>query len=225
MAALDNAVMTLTSRSPCQWLPQWLQPVAQGRQAGFTAERASAAHGSPRKLSRGALKCLLAGGVASALAACSPALDWRDVRPAGTAVLLMMPCKPQAQERRVMLAGLPTRLTLHVCTADEMTWGLAFADVAEPARVAKVLQSLAHTAGANISATTSQVLPLTVRGATPNTSSQRLAYQGRLPDGRAVQMQVAVFAYGLRAFQATVLGGELSAEAAQNFMASIRFAD
>lgn len=136
-----------------------------------------------------------------------------------------MPCKPQAQQRRVMLAGQPTRLTLHVCTADAITWGLAFADVADPARMAEVLQLLVDTAGANVSATAPQVLPLAVRGATPNPSSQWVTYQGRLPDGRSVQMQVAVFARGLRAFQATVVGGELPAEMVQNFMGSIRFAD
>ncbi|MFO1268454.1 MAG: hypothetical protein U1F67_17830, partial [Rubrivivax sp.] len=39
--------------------------------------------------------------LAAALGACSPALDWREVRPAGTAVVALMPCRPNASTRSV----------------------------------------------------------------------------------------------------------------------------
>ncbi|MBE0548915.1 MAG: hypothetical protein IH627_14965, partial [Rubrivivax sp.] len=50
------------------------------------------------------------------LAACSPTLDWRDVRPAGSGVTLLMPCKPVVQERSLPLAGAPVRLSLQACS-------------------------------------------------------------------------------------------------------------
>jgi hypothetical protein len=164
------------------------------------------------------------GLVAASLAACSPTLDWRDVRPAGSDLQLLMPCKPDRQERRLQLSGQPARLVLHVCSAGGQTWGLAFADVGDPARLGDVMQQLMAAAGANIAAVAIQSTPLEVPGATPHRASQKVAYRGLLPDGKPVQMQVAVFAHGTHAFQATVLGGDIPAEAVQTFMESIRFA-
>ncbi len=123
------------------------------------------------------------------------------------------------------MAGQSVRLSLFVCTAGDQTWSLAFGDVADPARVGDVLQELLRAAGVNVAAAAAQALPLTVPGATPNPSSQMVTYRGQMPNGQAVQMQVAVFARGTRAFQATVLGGNLGIDPVQTFIESIRFAD
>ncbi len=159
------------------------------------------------------------------LTACSPTLDWREVRPVGSGAVLLMPCKPTSQERRLALDGYPALLTMYACTAGDQTWSVAYADVGQPARLAGVLQSLVTAAGANISARSGQSLALKVNGATPNVASQRVLLQGRLPDGKALQMQVAVFAHGTKAFQAIALGNTLSAEGVDTFMGSIRFAN
>lgn len=169
-------------------------------------------------------------GLAAALAAgsvmqgCAPALDWRDTRPEGSALQLQFPCRPTTQRRDVPMAGTRVNLALHACAAGGQTWGLAVADVAEPARVGPALAELAAAAASNLDAAAGQPLALNVPGATPNDASQRLRLQGRLPDGRAVQMQLAVFARGTQVFQATVLGDTVSEEAAENFFASLRLA-
>ena len=157
------------------------------------------------------------------LMACAPALDWRDVRPAGSRLQLLFPCKPTAQERRVALAGPPVALALHACTAGGMTWGLSHVDVVNAGRVAPALAELRAAAAANLGATAGPLLPLPVTGATPNAASGHMRLVGRLPDGTAVQMQVLLFAHGTQVFQATVLGLPLPEEAAENFFASIRF--
>jgi hypothetical protein len=156
------------------------------------------------------------------LTACAPALDWRDVRPTGTDAILLMPCKPVTQERSLALAGAPVRLSLLACTADGQTWGLAHADVTVPARVGAALDELRHAAAANVAGGTAEPMPLQVPGATPQAASVRVRFDGRLPDGRRVQMQVAVFAQGTRVFQATSLGERLAAEASETFFGSIR---
>jgi len=161
--------------------------------------------------------------VAGLLAACAPALDWRDVRPSGSGVTLLMPCKPVMQERSVRLAGSPVRLSLQACTADGQTWGIAHADVADPARVGAALGELRASAANNVTGGAPETMPLQVPGATPQAASGRVRFEGRLPDGRRVQMQLAVFAQGTRVFQATVLGESLPAEAVQTFFESIRF--
>ena len=164
-----------------------------------------------------------ASAAALLLAACAPALDWRDVRPEGSNMTLLMPCKPTAQQRQLPLAGAAVRLSLHACSADGQTWGVAHADVEDPARVASALAELRASAAANIAAGTVEPLPLQVAGATPQPGSERVRFDGRLPDGRTVQAPVAVLAHGTRVFQVTALGERLPGEAADTFFGSIRF--
>lgn len=178
---------------------------------------------SPASRAASAARAGCAGAVVSLLVACAPALDWREVRPAGTAVRLLMPCKPVTQERSLVLAGAPVRLSLLACTADGQTWGLAHADVADPARVGAALQELRLAAAANVAGGTAEPLPLQVPGATPQAASLRVRFDGQLPDGRPVQMELAVLALGTRVFQATALGERVAAESSETFFGSIRF--
>ncbi len=158
------------------------------------------------------------------LAACTPALDWREWRPEGSGLAVLMPCKPDSQARDVSLADMPLRLTLQACNAGDVTWALAFADVGDPAQVGKALDELRASALNNLQASESVPLPLQVEGATPHAASQRLQFAGRMPDGRAVTEQTAVFAKGTRVFQAVALGPTLEPEAVASFFGSLRFA-
>ena len=155
-------------------------------------------------------------------AACSPALDWREVRPADSGAALLLPCKPAAQVRAVRLAGQAVRLALHACSAGGQTWALAFAELGDPARVGPALIELRASAAANLGAVAEQTLPLKIPGATPNPASQRALLSGRLPDGQAMQEQMAVFTRGTMVYQATVLGQTLADEAAEIFFSSLR---
>jgi len=157
-----------------------------------------------------------------ALTACAPSLNWREVRPEGSAATVLLPCKPSVMVREVRLAGGPVRLLLHACSAGEQTWALAAADIVDPGRVAPALDELRAAAVANLGAGAATALPLTVPGATPNTSSSRVLLTGKLPDGAAVQEQVAVFTHGTWVFQATVLGAQLPPDAVDTFFGSLR---
>ncbi len=160
---------------------------------------------------------------ALALAGCSPALDWRELRPPSGGIVALFPCKPSGQERRIALGGRAVRLELHACSAGGRTWGLVTADLEDPTLLGQALDELASAAAGNIAAGPGQRLPLGVAGATPHASNQRLQLQGRKPDGQAVQMQLAVFAHGTWVFQATVLGDTLPAEDADTFFSALRF--
>lgn len=161
-------------------------------------------------------------GVLVLLAACSPALDWREVRPAGSQLQLLFPCKPVQQARRVTLAGQTVRLVLQVCNAGEQTWALAHADLGDPTHLGPALTELLNSAAANLGAAPGTPQPLQVAGATPHEASARWRFSGQLPDGVAVVEEVAVFAYGTRVYQATALGPQLPPELAQTFMGSLR---
>ena len=156
------------------------------------------------------------------LAGCAPELDWRDVRPPDTPLLAQLPCKPSVQERQVQLADARVRLVLLACAAGGQTWGLAVADVVDPARVQQALTELARSSAANIGAQAPETVPWLAPGSTPNAAAVRQQMQGRLPDGKAVQMQMAVFAHGTRVFQASVLGERVGAESAQVFFGALR---
>lgn len=157
-----------------------------------------------------------------ALAGCAPALDWRDVRPAGSALQLQFPCKPASQQRAVPLAGAAVPLTLLACDADGLTFALAVADLGDPTRVEQALADLVAGAARNIGAKPVAGRPQQPQGATPNAGNRRLSLQGRRPDGRRAHVALLVFTHGTSVFQATVLGESPGDEAASIFFASLR---
>jgi hypothetical protein len=154
--------------------------------------------------------------------ACTPALDWRDVRPEGASIVLSLPCKPSVFARKVALAQGLVELSLHACSASGVTWALAHADVGDPTRVSAALRELRQSAASNLGAPLPPLTALLPPGATPNPESGRSVIQGRLPDGRQVGELVLVFARGTRVFQATAVGNLVPAEAAEVFASSIR---
>jgi hypothetical protein len=134
---------------------------------------------------------------------------------------MLFPCKPDSHTRRVNLGKQQVRLVLHACAAGGLTWALAFADVSDPALVGEALAELGVAAQKNLEASQSRPLGLRVDGATPNPHSQRFEITGRAPDGREVTEQVAVFAKGMRVYQATALGKKLEPEAVTTFFGSL----
>jgi len=169
-----------------------------------------------------AVALLLVGG-------CSPTLDWRELRPIGSGVVLLLPCKPVPQVRKVRLAGQLVSLTMNACRAGDQTWALAHADMGDPTLLAAALNELLVSIGTKLGATStasssSAAHSLAVTGATPHAGSQRQGLSGRLPNGTAVQAEVAVFVLGTTVVQATVLGPSLPAEAVEMFFGSLRAA-
>ena len=154
-------------------------------------------------------------------AACSPALDWREVQPQGSSVKLLFPCKPAMHEKSVMLAGEPTAIALHVCDADGLTWALTVASVGDPRRITRSLQELRAAAAANVQASNAPLTPQVVRGATPNEQSGAVQLQGHRPDGQVVQQSLLVFAQGLQVYAAAALGRSVTDEVTQAFFTSI----
>ena len=158
------------------------------------------------------------------LAACSPALDWRQLHPDGWGLGVALPCRPASHARQVALAGAPVELRLLACSADGHTFAIASADLADPARVDPALQALGAAALANVQGQIDAEQPAAVPGMTPYPGARRWQLTGRLPDGVAVREQVLVFAHGLRVFQATVVGPRADERMAQPFFDSIEVA-
>jgi hypothetical protein len=162
-------------------------------------------------------------GVVGCVMACAPSLDWREVRPLGSGLTVMFPCKPTSQERQLNLLGHIEVMVLHACQAADITWALAQMDVGDPTRVGPVMAELRAAAQAKMGAPTQawSALPTTLR-ATPNDQSGQARFAAVGPQDRPLQMHQALFAHGTLVFQASVLGASIPAEGQANFMDSLR---
>lgn len=160
---------------------------------------------------------LLAG-----LSACTPALNWRDVRPPDSAAQALFPCKPEHHTRRVMLAGAELAMHLSSCTAADNIYALGYVDVGQADRVTPVLQALREAAAGNMGVATTVQGALVVPGMTPHPLAQRLLWQGHRTDGSSMVMQAAFFTQGTQVYQATVVGSQLDREAVDTFLAGLR---
>ena len=160
-----------------------------------------------------------------ALGACSPALNWREVRPEGTRLNLLLPCKPDKAQKVVQLGGKPTPLFMLGCDADGATFAVAFADMGDAAQAASVLAMWQDLALANMNAVPAsrQLLPLTIPGASPGTPATLLQAQGQRADGTAVSTQAAYFSQGSQLFQVVMYAPRIAPEVAETFFSSLKF--
>jgi hypothetical protein len=165
---------------------------------------------------------LLALLLGASIAACTPALDWRDVRPEGSAASLQFPCKPQSQTRQAALDGEATTMTLVSCTADGLTFALVHADLGDPARVTPALIAMRKALVTNLGATQSVVKPFVLTGMTPSPEAVRLQASGHTPEGAPIVEEAVLFTRGTRVYQAAVLGARPDAAAVELFFESLR---
>ena len=167
------------------------------------------------------LRNALAAGL-GALAACSPALDWRSVRLPDTELVAQMPCRPARFQRDVVVAGVPLKLFMLSCEAAGVTYGVASADVGDPARVDAVLAELAAGARAAVHAGDAHVAAFELAGATPFRGNVSARLRGKRPDGEAVEESLRVFARGTRVFQVNAIGPVLADAAIKPFEDELR---
>ncbi|WP_411881269.1 hypothetical protein [Polaromonas sp. YR568] len=165
-----------------------------------------------------------AGGLLLAtavLAACSPALNWREVRPEGTRLALLLPCKPDKAEKTVPLGGPATPLSMLGCDAGDATFAVAVAQLADAAQAATVLAQWQSLTLANMKAgpESVQVSPLKIPGA----AAVLVKAQGSRADGAAVSGQAAYFAQGSQVFQVVLYSARIAPEVAETFFSSLKF--
>lgn len=161
----------------------------------------------------------------AALAACSPAFNWRELRPEGTRLSLLLPCKPDKAQKMVPLSGQPTALSMLGCDAGGATFAVSFAELGSSEKASAVLSLWQDLALANMKAVpgSRQLLPLAVAGAAAGVPVVRLQAQGQRADGSAVSGQAAYFAQGPQLFQVVMYAPKIDAEVAETFFSSLKF--
>lgn len=161
-----------------------------------------------------------------ALAACSPTFNWRELRPEGTPLLVLMPCKPERAARTVPLAGAAdTELHMHSCDAAGLTFAVAWAELGDPGRVEAALREWPRASLAalrldpQLAESAQAQWAFELRGAS---QARGLVAQGSGPRGQAVQARSAYFAQGSKVFQAVVHGPDLPDGVTGTFFESLR---
>ncbi len=159
-----------------------------------------------------------AGGLFVLAQACSPALDWRSVRPAEGAVAVWMPCKPERYERPVRLGPeLKATMEMQVCDAGGTTWAVSTFEVAEDAAIDPALAALRAARPVQLSGTEREARAYAPAGAASRVEARRIVVEGQRPDGRPVRELSAAFAVDRQIYQLLALDGQPGPEALEMF--------
>jgi hypothetical protein len=157
------------------------------------------------------------------LMACDSRFEWRSVPVPGTELVTELPCRPSRFQRDITVANTPLKLFMLSCQAGGITYGVASADVGDPAKVDAVLHALRESAAAAIRSSDSSPRALNLAGATPFSGNSSVHLHGRRPDGETVDEAVRVFGRGTRVFQAGAIGAVLPEYALKPFEDGLRF--
>jgi hypothetical protein len=158
----------------------------------------------------------------SLLCGCTPALDWRRVRPPGLDLEAMFPCRPATLSRAVVIAQRRVEMTMHACAASGSTYAVGAMTLDDVRDVGAALGALRDAAAHNVSAAAGETQAAQVSGMTPHAQAARITVAGRRPDGTAVVEHLTVFARGPRVYQAMVIGDRPDADAVSTFFAALR---
>lgn len=158
-----------------------------------------------------------------ALAACSPALNWREVPLDGLTARL--PCKPDRAQRTVQLGGKDLLLEMAGCEAAGGLFAISRVSLADATQSAPILAAWRSEALRNMAAATVQerdVPPVAAAGLRAGQAAMVLA-QGRRPDGSAVQAQLAWFVTGSGIFHVAVYAPRLNSDMTDILFSDLQF--
>jgi len=161
-----------------------------------------------------------------ALAACSPALDWREAPIERLGLVAMFPCRPVAQSRQIELAGAAVKMEMQACEANGATFAISIVDMKDPAAVGPALSALRDATLGKLASPTVTAAPTgwSLTGATPQPAAGRWQLNSQRQDGSPLSLDTAVFARGTWVVQATVIGAAPDARASTPFFEGLHFA-
>jgi hypothetical protein len=161
---------------------------------------------------------------AALLGACSPELNWREVRTPEAGVEQLFPCKPVRQQRKAELAGKERQLVLQVCDAGDVTWAQMHVLLHDKDAIGSSMEALVAAAHANLGAAPAPASGSSgiVTESSGPSSAQRYRIKGTAPDGRPVEMALKVFGNASVVVQVSALASVLPTEAVDTFLGSVK---
>lgn len=157
------------------------------------------------------------------LAACSPSLNWREVRPGGGELKALLPCKPDQGNRRQNLAGQEIEITMVGCEAGGALFAVSVAELGTAERAMAVQMQWQASLLGNMQASSSKNSSWSLKGAGAQLEPVRLDARGVGPDGKAVMVQGVWFARGSRLYHAVLYAGRISEEMREPFFSGLEF--
>lgn len=145
--------------------------------------------------------------------ACTPALNWREVSLNGMVALL--PCKPDRAERVLPLGAMEVPLQMSGCEASGVLYAISRVQVQDAARLLAVHQDWRNATLAAMQAATASTQPYKPPATPAGPTKMGLRpeeFDGKRPDGSAVQAQILWLAKGKDIYQIAVYGSKLQPE-------------
>ena len=167
------------------------------------------------------LRRLLLSSLVVLLLACSPALNWREVRLAGGELKALLPCKPDQAERRQSIAGRELELRMLGCEAGGALYALSVVELGDAAHALAVQVQWQASLLGTLQASTSASSPWALRGAGLSLEPVQLSAQGLRPDGRPLAARAVWFARGTRLYHAVVYADRISTEMSEPFFSGL----
>lgn len=163
------------------------------------------------------------------LAACAPEYNWREVRALEHGYQVMLPGKPAAMTRRILLGEVEVSMSMQGARAGENAFTVAVAELPDAQAATRLAAQAAMRAGMlrNIAGTERSAQPVTVQvvdasgAALGREQALRIEADGSA-QGQPVRMLAGFTARGSRAWQWVVLGPQPDPEQARTFLDSFR---
>lgn len=160
--------------------------------------------------------------IALPLAACNPALNWREVRFDNAPLVALLPCKPDKGVRPLQLQDRQVELAMQGCEASGSLFTVGVAQLASPDDAGSLLGPWKAALLANAGAKTSTDQPFRLPGTTPWPGAVRASFSGQRADGTPVVGQVALFVREAQLYQVAVFSDKPQMEAANTFFAGLK---
>jgi hypothetical protein len=161
------------------------------------------------------------GAILIGVLGCSPALDWREMRPDGTELAVSMPCRPGKYQEERQVAGQRAQMRVFACRSNGALFAIGHIRLADATTAGAVLGALAEAARANDRGTIGEAGPAQVAGMTPLAEARHWRWVGIGRDAQPASAWVTVFAYGPNVYQATVVGTPAHEALAQHFRSAL----
>lgn len=153
-----------------------------------------------------------------ALVACSPSLNWREVRGSDAPYVVLLPAKPTSFTRPVDLGGIKVDMHMTAAEVDDVNFAVATARIADAAQRQAALSAMQAAMLRNIGSAQHSEKSVTLKGGVPATEVVANGKAGNT----ALVLHARFAAHGERVYQAIALGpaAKLSDETADTFLSS-----
>src|SRR3569623_1856180 len=159
------------------------------------------------------------------LSACTPALDWREVRGTNAPFTVMLPATPSVQTSQIEQAGKQVKMTMTAASAAEATFAVASSQLPDAASAEPTLEAMKNALLANIDGSVRKQTALpSSYGASTGFDVEAAGKPSPRTGGKPLVLFARFVAKDRRAYQVAVVGPAqaVTADTADLFLDSFK---